>query len=57
MMILVLANDAWPEALILMVHDYLFFQLTKSSYEDYTEHLSVGLRRKIYPKPPKCCTW
>jgi hypothetical protein len=45
MMILVLAYDAWSEALFLMVHVDLLL-VTKSSYEDYTEHLSVGLRRK-----------
>jgi hypothetical protein len=55
-MILVLANDAWSEALILMVHKYLCFILTDSSYDDYTEHLSISLRRQT-PKPPKCCTW
>jgi hypothetical protein len=54
MMILVLAYDAWSEAIILDGACWFASQLSKSSYEDYTEHFSVGLRRKTSPKPPKC---
>jgi hypothetical protein len=56
MMILALAYDAWSEAFILDGAYWFASQLIKSSYEDYTEHFSVGLRRKASPKPPKYYT-
>jgi hypothetical protein len=51
MMILVSAYDAWSEAFTLAGAVVLvdLFPLVKSSYEDYTEHFSVSLRRKTSP--------